>query len=624
MKRFTVVVILAAASVAVSQTPSVSPQPGPLMSTQLAAPCTVSGKVTDQLGEPLSAAKVTLRGTKRTMAEYAAVTGVDGSFIANNVVAGDYWANASRGGYASSVFGRSVNISSGQILNHCDITLKVGSSLAGRLTDQHGQPASMISVVLLQDDGKGGVFPVFAPGQLPFHHASVSGDFRFEGLEPGAYFLMTDWMSVIPAIQEDPVETVVPTFYPGATSFREAQAIHVAEGEQRTDLTFALRTVRPRRVRGRIEVPDDAGPHTAYIDVTPPEISSMAHVPPSERVRFASTRSFDFNGSFSHGPSGMDPAEEKRVRRSLQPGMPRRAPGDTFDLWILPGSYHLVASLVEHRELEARDRKSRENSYRSILATIPPDLPETDPRRMGIARILDAPYFFDAPYLDDGDGQYHADIQLDVADQDIDGLVVSFAGLTRLDGIVRFAHPWSGTIPEGTQVSLQKAGDKPEHPVSVSPNGEAALKYLAPGRYTVKVQLESENLAVESLRYNGTDIASTEIEVLPGANGKLEVIAKCDLGGLDGVVETADGSVASGVTVWLFRKSELDQPIRQTITDQVGHFEIRNIPPGEYRLHAVYPIDRSTTVRRNNQTLAAEGSPITVAPNGRAVVRLKI
>jgi hypothetical protein len=205
--------------------------------------------------------------------------------------------------------------------------------------------------------------------------------------------------------------------------------------------------------------------------------------------------------------------------------MPRRAPDDTFDVWILPGSYRLVASLVDHTELAARLRKSREDSYRSIVATIPSDVPENDPRRTAAAQRLDIPYFFDAPYLDSNELPYHADIQLDVADQDVDGLVVSFAGLTHINAVVRFAQPWQGAIPEGTEISLQKVGaDRPEHPMPVPPNGEVLLKYLAPGRYKVRVQLASQDLAIQSLRFGGTEIADAEIELRSGATDSLQVV----------------------------------------------------------------------------------------------------
>ena len=562
------------------------------MSAQLAEPCTVSGNVTTQLGEPLSAAKVTLRGTMRTMTGYTVITGLDGSFALKDVAPGDYWANASCDGYAPTKFGRRLNLAPGQVLDHCDLTLKLGSSVAGTLTDPRGEPASGILVALLQEDGQGGVFAVSSPEEPPGQHIGASGKFQFDGLEPGTYFLMTHWMGFIPVIQEDPMETIVPTFYPGVADFREARPIHVAEGARLTDFTFSLRTSYPHRVRGRIDVPDDGGRHTTYIDVSPPEVDAMALTPPSKRVTYCFARSRMFHSSYRYSSSGMDPAEEKRVRRSLQPGMPRRAPDDTFDIWVLPGSYRLVASLVENGESEPN--------------------------------FMDAYEELHPPYLNDTDAAYKSEISLELTDQDVNGLSISFVGMARVDGLVRFEQHWHGSIPARTQVFLQPVGaNVPAPPTSVPSNGEVTFKYLSPGRYTVKVRIDSEDLAVQSVRYNGTEIAGAEIEVQPAVTSNLEVTAVFDLGQIDGVVETADGSSKSGALVWLFKESRLDQPFRQLITDPLGRFEIPNLPPGEYRVQAVTQRNHHERVR-HREHVTGEGSAVTVTPNGHATVSVKI
>jgi hypothetical protein len=101
------------------------------------------------------------------------------------------------------------------------------------------------------------------------------------------------------------------------------------------------------------------------------------------------------------------------------------------------------------------------------------------------------------------------------------------------------------------------------------------------------------------------------------------VTAICDLGQVDGVVETQDGNLVSGAVVWLARETRPDQPFRQTVTDQTGHFEIRNVSPGEYRAEAFTRVDAFRTVRRTGSTPALT-FPVTLAPYGHTTVTLKL
>jgi hypothetical protein len=586
MRVIKIVLVLGAVIGSVGQTPPVGHASGSRMSDPVAAFCTVSGKVTTSAGEPLSSANVTLRGTKGTRESYTGMTDGNGSFTIKNVIAGDYLVGAHHDGYAPVSMGRLVNLQPAQVRDDVKLTLRVGASVAGRLTNAHGEPAAAIAVTILMADGEGGVHPLFGQER----QTGPAGEFRFDGLDPGTYFLITDSLSFIPAIQEDPLETFVPTFYPGVREFREASPIVVAEGDHVADLAFAMKPVFPRRVRGRIEVPNDAGRHTSYIDVSPSvyEVS----LPRSKRVQHGVSFTGSFSVDYSFGPNGIDPAEEKGIRRSLNPGMPRRAPGDSFELWVLPGSYRLVASLVNHGEPEPA------GGWRSLLP--------------------------DAPYLNRSDEGYQAEVALNVADHDVDGVVISFVGLSRLNGVVRFASRWQGAIPGETVVSLQRAADGSSGlPSAVSRDGEFALKYLAPGRYTAKVRVESEDLKVQAVRLDGAEIGVSEIEVKPGMVGKIEVIAINELGQLEGVVKTNAGEAAAGTMVWLSRESQPKEPVRSSHTDSAGHFLIRNVAPGAYQANALFRGDAFSTVQQFKSTPAG-GTSVTIPPFGHATANLEI
>jgi protocatechuate 3,4-dioxygenase beta subunit len=122
--------------------------------------------------------------------------------------------------------------------------------LAGRITDEFGEPAPGVRVEALE--------PRFIRGRrvvVPARLATTNdiGEYRLGGLEPGSYQLRATARDVWES--DDGKETFVfaVTYFPGVTASREARNITLGVGEEVAALDFPLSFGRAARVTGVVQ-----------------------------------------------------------------------------------------------------------------------------------------------------------------------------------------------------------------------------------------------------------------------------------------------------------------------------------------------------------------------------------
>lgn len=165
----------------------------------------VAGRVlAEDTGLPLSGARVSLTRASELfnregiVAPRSLETGADGSFSFAGLPAGDYWLTASdaftrdrylRGGYkAQGSDGSSavLTVKDGQRLRNVDITLSPAAVIAGRVTDEQGDPLARIMVMALRWTGSRPV-RTGAPATT-----DDLGQYRLFGLTPGDYVVAAE------------------------------------------------------------------------------------------------------------------------------------------------------------------------------------------------------------------------------------------------------------------------------------------------------------------------------------------------------------------------------------------------------------------------------------------------
>lgn len=211
-------------------------------------------------GKPLRRARVTIvrAGEGRPGSPILANTNSLGNFEARNVPEGSYLVSATRAGYLPVEYGQryprergsTVDVRGETLVNRIDLALPRGGVLAGRITDEQGEPFPGVDVTALEMRYREG-----RRQPLPTSVSTTDdgGYFRISGLPPGVYQLVARSQEMW---RNDKKETYgyASTYFPGGGP-AEAQAIALAPSQQQTDVQFSLEVSRTARIAGRVQLP---------------------------------------------------------------------------------------------------------------------------------------------------------------------------------------------------------------------------------------------------------------------------------------------------------------------------------------------------------------------------------
>lgn len=243
-----------------SKDPAYMNQPPAAPSREIGATGIIRGRVTSaQTGKPLRRARVSLMPASESAGRIsvAASTNSQGQFELKEVPAGSYFVLAARAGHLSIQYGQkrprerglAVDVRSGQSVERIDIALPRGAVLAGRITDELGEPFPGVRVTALD-------FRYNNARRIPFPAGTGVtddlGQYRIPGLPPGSYYVS---VSSTETWQNEKKETFgyAAAYFPGGTADR-AQTIDLAVAQERSDLDLTLPVSRTARIRGRVQL----------------------------------------------------------------------------------------------------------------------------------------------------------------------------------------------------------------------------------------------------------------------------------------------------------------------------------------------------------------------------------
>ena len=204
-----------------------------------------------------------------------------------------------------------------------------------------------------------------------------------------------------------------------------------------------------------------------------------------------------------------------------------------------------------------------------------------------IPDVLPGSYVVTALWFDEG-RTYASKTPVDVGHADVEGITVTIAPGVSISGRII----WEG------QPSL----DHDELTVGASPadfsfafwddarvteGNSFTLKNIGEGTYRAEVAGQSKDCYVRDVQYGGASALEEGFTVGRGTPAMLEVTISSHGARVQGTVVDADGLPAVGVWVALVpdraRRTQYRLYKTQT-TDQYGHFDLRGIAPGEYKL----------------------------------------
>jgi protocatechuate 3,4-dioxygenase beta subunit len=217
-------------------------------------------------GTPLRRAQVRISAAELRV-NRSATTDADGRYEFSELPAGRYNVNVSRSGYVSLSFGqqrpfeqgRPLDLGSAQEADKVDFALPRGGVIAGRVTDELGEPLAGVRVQAMRyqylPNGRRqlspvGGFGIFGPV------TNDLGEFRLYSLMPGTYVvsaapadigMMSGPSAPASATAQDDGHGI--TYYPGTINVDEAQSITVGLAEV-ANASFALVPQRMTRISG--------------------------------------------------------------------------------------------------------------------------------------------------------------------------------------------------------------------------------------------------------------------------------------------------------------------------------------------------------------------------------------
>jgi hypothetical protein len=208
-------------------------------------------------GAPLRRAIVQLSG-ENLQEGRSASTDEEGRWELKDLPAGRYSLGAFKAGYVHQQYGqrrlsdhgRPIEIAEAQTLENLNFNLSRGSVIAGRVTDEFGDPIADVMVTPLRYhyfNGRRRLMPV---GR--FDQTDDGGNFRLYGLPPGDYYVSAtpDGSSMgMGAVSADRLGYST-TYYPGTGSAQQAEKVTVGLGTEMSGLAFSLLEVRTATVSG--------------------------------------------------------------------------------------------------------------------------------------------------------------------------------------------------------------------------------------------------------------------------------------------------------------------------------------------------------------------------------------
>jgi hypothetical protein len=216
--------------------------------------------VNAETGTPLRRAQVRASAAEIQVSRTTS-TDAEGKYEFNDLPAGRYMLNVSKGGYVSLGYGqrrpneqgKPIELAEGQVVEKVDLSLPRGSAITGRVLDEFGDPVAGITVQAMRYRFSNGQRRLVPAGGSPGTTDDL-GQYRIYGLAPGEYAVSATTrgpgLVALRAGEGSDNTTYAPTYYPGTAQSAEAQRMTVAVGQDLSNISFALIPARAAKISG--------------------------------------------------------------------------------------------------------------------------------------------------------------------------------------------------------------------------------------------------------------------------------------------------------------------------------------------------------------------------------------
>jgi hypothetical protein len=151
-----------------------------------------------------------------------------------------------------------LELKDGQVVEKIDFSMPRAGVIAGRISDEFGEPVNGAIVSAMRYryvEGQRQLVPVSGSGIGSLLNGGLvfdQGQFRIYGLPAGDYLVSATLGDTASIGQGDVRTSYAPTFYPGATSAADAQRVSVNAGQEAQNISFNLARIHLATISGRV------------------------------------------------------------------------------------------------------------------------------------------------------------------------------------------------------------------------------------------------------------------------------------------------------------------------------------------------------------------------------------
>jgi hypothetical protein len=228
----------------------------------------------------------------------------------------------------------------------------------------------------------------------------------------------------------------------------------------------------------------------------------------------------------------------------------------------------------------------------------------------------------------DGQRRLFARQPVEAGAANVEGVTLVLGPGLEIAGRFRFEEP--GGKWERMRVTLESRSGSVVGGANavVRSDGTFSLQNVAADAYTLSVAGLAVDCYVKSARLGGADVLVGGLDVSRGdLPGPLEVVLSTAGGHIEGVVVKENQAAVAGATVALVPEAAGRGQIRlfrSALADDYGHYVLRGIPPGDYRLFAWEDVEPGAWLDPDFlREFEKRGEPVSVSERARYTVQLK-
>ena len=232
--------------------------PRPTRARDAGAPGTgvIRGRIQTVLGRP--AVRATVRIVGLTGSDQTVFTDVDGRYEVGELKPDSYRVTASKAGFLTVDYGQTrilgrgtmVFLGDDQTVDSINITLFSAGAIAGRITDENGDPLQGVSVQALQSRFSGGRRQLLPVTDGEPRTTDDTGHYRLFGIPPGQYIVVASPRPLPLLLPGKNHPGYIPTYYPGSPAPPEAQPVSVGVSQTSSGVDFVLVSARSAIISG--------------------------------------------------------------------------------------------------------------------------------------------------------------------------------------------------------------------------------------------------------------------------------------------------------------------------------------------------------------------------------------